>query len=150
MILTLGFSLRTFADSKVTKQEREKAVSTLDELYSKYLRGTVTEARSNLLKAATFIHDNCTRIPELQSALPICYARLSVLERKAGNEAQSRLYFEKSRYWRIVEREKIGLKPEEIIANHDAFSRDESDKYALEWDKKQTKGNGPAYLKESK
>jgi hypothetical protein len=119
-------------------------------LIEKLLSGTLAESRSNLLKAAAFIHENSILIPELKNSLQICYARLSLLERNAGNDAQSRIYFEKSRYWRIVEREKIGLKPEEIIADHEAFTRDQSDKFALEWDKKWTKGEGPAYLKELK
>lgn len=136
------------ANSKVDSKERERAVATLDELYAKYLSSSLIEARTNLVKAIAFIHESSVRLPELQSALPIAYARLSVLERKAGRDALSRLYFEKSRYWRLVEREKLQLKPEDIILNHESFTREDSDTYALEWDKKRTKGIGPAYLKE--
>jgi hypothetical protein len=149
-VLILNFSASSSGDSKMSTKEREKAVFTLDEFYAKFLSGTLVEARSSLEKAVAFIHGKSILIPELQSSLPICYARFSLLERKAGNDAQSRIYFEKSRYWRIIEREKLGHKPEEIIANHEAFTRDESDNYALEWDKKWTKGEGPAYLKELK
>jgi hypothetical protein len=149
-LLILTFFRTSFGDSMVSEKERDKAVTKLDEFYTKFLSGTLAEARNNLQKAAAFIHKNSIRIPELQSSLQICYARLSLLERKAGNDAQSQIYFEKSRYWRLIEREKIGLKPEEIIADHETFTRDESDKFALEWDKKWTKGKGPAYLKELK
>ena len=140
----------TLAEQQADKTERDKAVSTLDELYLQYLRGNTVEARTNLLKAVALMQQKSTRMPEIQTALIICYARLSLLERKAGNEAQSRIYFEKSRYWRIIEREKLGIKPNEIIRDHDAFTREDSDKYALEWDKKYTKGVGPAYLQELK
>jgi len=152
-VLSISFSsliVQSSGDPHVTKKEREEAVSTLDELYAKFLAGTLNEARTNLQKAVSFVHENCTRIPELQSILPICYARLSLLERRAGNEAQSRIYFEKSRYWRIVEREKMRLTADEIIADHDKFTRDDSDKYALEWDEKRTQGQGPAYLKKER
>jgi len=140
----------SIADSHVDNQVREKAVSTLDALYSRYLTESLPEARISMQKAVAFIDENSCQIPELRSGLPICYARLSFLERTAGNEARSRLYFEKSRYWRIIEREKIGLKPEEIVVDYDAFTREESDKYALEWDKKRTKGAGPAYARITK
>jgi hypothetical protein len=137
---------KTGPGAKDTTKERDQAVSALDQMYAKYLSGTIMDARLNMLKAIAFIHDNSERIPELKGALPVSYARLSLLERKAGHEALSRIYFEKSRYWRIVEQEKLQLKPEEIISNYDFVTRDESDKYALEWDKKWTKGVGPAYL----
>lgn len=135
---------------KASKQERDDAVTVLDKMYEGFLRGNVTEARSNLVTAIHYTHENSVRIPELESALIISYARLSLLERKAGHEAQSRIYFEKSRYWRIVESERIKRKPEEIIANHDSFTSEDSDRYALEWDKKRTKGVGPAYFLEMK
>jgi hypothetical protein len=117
-------------------------------MYDRYLSGTIVESRSNLIRAIAFIHENSARIPELPGALPIGYSRLSLLERRAGHEALSRIYFEKSRYWRIVEHERLGLKPEEIISTYDAVTREESDKMALEWDQKHTKGLGPAYLKQ--
>jgi hypothetical protein len=147
--LFVVFAVSTFADPKISKSERQRAVSTLDRMYEKFLSGSLVEARTNILQAIEFTQKNSARIPELEGALPIAYARISLLERKAGNDALSRIYFEKSRYWRIVEREKLKLKPVEIVADHDSFTREESDKYALEWDKKRTKGLGPAYLKET-
>ncbi|HXJ59499.1 MAG TPA: hypothetical protein VNU68_22875 [Verrucomicrobiae bacterium] len=134
--------------SKDNKDERERAVSALDEMYDKYLSGTPTEARSNMLSAISLMHSNCARIPELQGALRIGYERLSLLERKVGNEALSRVYFEKSRYWLIYEDEQIGRKPEVIISDLDSFTRDESDKEVIKWDNTVTKGVGPAYLKQ--
>ncbi len=144
-----------YAAAPLTKKEREQAakdrdetVSKLDKMYLKYLSGTLMEARTNMTNAISFIHENSARIPELEGALPICYARISFLERKAGREATSKIYFEKARYWQLIEHEKLRLKPEEIAAKLDEFTRDVSDKVALEWDKKYTKGMGPAYLKE--
>lgn len=134
--------------SRASKEERERVVSALDEMYKRYVSGSVMEARSNLVKAVTVMHENSGRIPELQTGLPMGYARLSLLERKAGFEAISRIYFEKSRYWRIIEFERSGQKPDEIISNHDSVSREDSDKAALDWDINYTKGVGPAYLKE--
>ncbi len=149
-LFCVNFDATCFADKKASKKEREDEVSKLDLLYDKFLTGTSSEARTALRDAVALIQGRSTSIPELQSALIICYARLSLLERRAGNDAQSRLYFEKSRYWRIVESEKIGRSAEDIIHIHDSFLRDDSDSYALEWDKKQTKGEGPAYLKNLK
>jgi hypothetical protein len=137
----------TPADRTAGKKERDRVVTTLDKMYANYLSGSIVDARSNLVKAIAFIHENGRDIPELEIALPICYARLSLLERKAGHDELSRIYYEKSRYWRIIIHEKSQLKPQEIVANYDAVTRDESDKYALEWDKKYTDGVGPAYLK---
>lgn len=138
------------ADPKVSSKEREEIVSTLDLIYAKFLTGTQVQARSNLLQAIALINTHSCRIPELQEALPISYARLALLERQAGHEALARVYYEKSRYWRIVSREKLAINPEDILESHDLTTRDESDKYALEWDKKRTQGIGPAYLKELK
>lgn len=134
------------AASKAGKKERDKAVSKLDQIYWNYVTGTVVEARSNLLKGVEFINANSFRIPELQSSLPMAFERLSLLERKAGNEAQSRIYFEKSRYWTIIYREKLGFKPEEIISHFDTFTREDSDKEVIEWDKQATKGGGANYF----
>ena len=148
--LLFAFSIiPSIGASKVSKQEREEIVSALDRMYSGYLNGSLSQARSNLLNAIQFIDKNRALVPELESSLPIAFARLSLLERTAGNDAQSQIYFEKSRYWRIVEREKGGVKPDEIIADHLAFTRDESDKYVLEWDEKRAKGQGPAYLRKT-
>jgi len=77
-------------------------------------------------------------------------ARLALLERRAGNLAEARIAFEKSRYWSIIYDEHLGLKPSEIIERHDSFSQKDSDDFADKWDKNTTKGKGPAYLKHLK
>jgi len=132
------------------KHERDRAVSTLDEMYASYLSGNIVEARSNLLKGIAFIHENSVRIPELRGALPVSYARLSLLERKAGNEALAIISFEKSRYWRMIEHQKVGLKPEEIVSSYNSVTQEDSDYEVLQWDKTHSKGVGPAYLKQLK
>jgi hypothetical protein len=150
MLLGVPILASPASERVATREEIEKAVFVLDGMYERYLVGHLEEARSNLVSAVTFIHEQSSYMPTLQRSLPIGYARLSLLERKAGNEAQSRIYFEKSRYWRIFEQERLKMKPEQIIGKFDSFSRDDSDQYALEWDKKHTKGAGPAYLKDLK
>jgi hypothetical protein len=118
-----------------------------DRCYAVYLRGDEREARRSMLETVRLVEtSNKLQARNRAHGLWLSFARLYVLERRAGNDALAEAYLLKTRYWRLIEREAGGMSPK---AAGEFLKDDTGDKILEEvddWDRKHNGGVLPHYV----
>jgi hypothetical protein len=113
-----------------SRKDREQAIDYLDSLYNRYLKEDVKGARAALIEACVYMKKS--PIPESKGGLVLGYARLSVLEERAGNPKEAEMYYQRAKRC--------------LKSNPDAFTREECRTIVTHWDETYTKKAGPRYM----
>jgi hypothetical protein len=118
----------------------------LDELYSSYLAGSVTEAKNALDEAIGLLEASAFPKPGSQAhGLWLGYGRLHVLARHSGSPVLADAYLLKARYWYLRKLELSGESTETAMVTVNAFTSDKCVQIVKKWDLKHSGGKGPRY-----
>ncbi len=123
--------------------------SQLDVLYQAYAKGDVAQARQSLEKSIPIL-ENAT-FPKVGAAahgLWLSYARLHVLEARAGKASLAEAYLLKARYWYLKKLELSGESTEQGFETVKLFTPEKCMELVDQFDKKNTQGSGAAYVKQ--
>ena len=97
-------------------QQRNDLNEKLYALHIRYLNSDTNQSRRCLHEAIGLLENaRCLKQNELAFELWMEYARLSVLETKAGNEIIAEAYLLKTHYWRLIDLELAGESTEKAI-----------------------------------
>jgi hypothetical protein len=121
----------------------EDSAKQSDKLVDAYLTGDVNQARQSLQELIQQLEK--AKLSPINQADPMAftYARLYVLEKRAGNEDLAQAYLAKSREWLVRYHELSGESPDAAAAAVKSFNFME---FADQRDKALTGGKGPKYF----
>ena len=124
-------------------------VAELEGLYRGYLTNDYADAKRNMEQAVQLLHRPNQR-KYAERGLWLNYGRLYCLEARFGDSNVAHVYYEKARYWYLVNLETDEKLPSEISSKLQHFTQEQCKHYILEWDAAQTVGKGAKYLQNPK
>lgn len=126
----------------------EAAAKQSDKLYQVYLTGSRDQAIWSLEETIR-VTENANLEPSGKAnTLSITYARLYVLERRAGNGGLAEAALVRARYWFLREHELSGDSEEQAGAAVRSFTADKCMDFVDKLDKEHTDGVGPRYAQQ--
>lgn len=155
LILTSAWSCRapTQEHQHATAQRFQEVRTQLDRLYTRYLNGDREEAKRSMQEAVAMIQSSKlgAEFERFESAsLFLAYARLYVLEKRAGNGELAEADVVKARYWYLRKDELSGKSVEEASAAVAEFTPERCMAFVDEWDRGCTDGLGPKYARDGR
>lgn len=133
--------------SAVDTNDWKLTAKRLDELYSAYLTGSVTQAKTALDEAVVLLESSAFPKPGSQAhGLWLGYARLHVLAQHLNSRTLADAYLLKTRYWYLRKLELSGESTEKAMEAVNAVTSDKCIQIVKEWDLKQSGGKGPRYI----
>jgi hypothetical protein len=131
-----------------TSHEQTKILSQAADVFAGYATGTVVQARTSLEERIRLFEDGTSlQASGRASLISQDFARLYILERKAGDEAAAQVALIKLRYWYMRKLELDGYKPPEAVQALNEFVPTQVESTVRRLDATPTDGRGPAYLK---
>jgi hypothetical protein len=138
LVVTLSTSCHPGRNDQLWREdstEMKEFTQQLDRLYQAYLGGDSNQGRSGLQETILRI-ENAKLSPHGEAhGLFLTYCRLSVLEKKAGNEAASDINLLKARYWFLRRSEIDGDSAQEISGAVKMFTFDKAQELVEKLDK---------------
>jgi hypothetical protein len=132
-----------------TPRTRPKTiVETCDWLYQGYLTNDLRGAMVCMEQAAQLIASSNNK-RAADEGLWLCYARLLLIESVSGDTNRARLYYEKARYWLLRNLEAQEREPSDILNTLQEYTPEEFKRWAIEWDKMSTHGEGARFYHDS-
>ena len=120
-----------------------------NQLSQEYLKGDWNEARQCMQDTIRLMDQARFPNPSAPShARWLAYSRLSVLEKRAGNETLSEAYLLQARYWYFRKFELSGETTEKAFENVRSFSMENCVAFIDKWDRAHNEGKSPNYMRE--
>src|SRR5438093_7673126 len=120
-------------------------VAEADALYRNYLTNDAQGAKRSIEEAVKLLTSSVGS-GYGKGSLWLGYGRLFCIESEFGDSNRASLYFEKARYWYLVDKEMLGEAPSNIVEMLRSFSREQCRSNVLDFDRAFTKGVGAGYF----